>query len=165
MRWCASPTPTARARPRRRPQRFLATVLFTDIVGSTELAGQLGDRAWRDLLQRFHGLCRAQIEAFRGREIDTAGDGYFAIFDGPARAMRCADAMVRGLQALGITIRAGLHTGEVESAGRQGQRHGGAHRRAGHGQGRRWRGLGVEHGARPGGRLGHRLRGLRHACA
>ncbi|MGL6111493.1 MAG: adenylate/guanylate cyclase domain-containing protein, partial [Rubrivivax sp.] len=97
--------------------RYLATVLFTDIVGSTELAGQLGDRAWRDLLQRFHALCRVQIETFRGREIDTAGDGYFATFDGPARAMRCADAMVRGLQALGITIRAGLHTGEVETLG------------------------------------------------
>jgi pimeloyl-ACP methyl ester carboxylesterase/class 3 adenylate cyclase len=97
--------------------RFLSTVLFTDIVDSTELAGQLGDRAWRDLLQRFHALCRAQIDAFRGREIDTAGDGFFAIFDGPARAMRCADAMVRGLQAIGITIRAGLHTGEVESLG------------------------------------------------
>ena len=97
--------------------RFLSTVLFTDIVGSTELAGQLGDRAWRDLLQRFHGFSRVQIETFRGREIDTAGDGYFAIFDGPARAMRCADAMVRGLQALGITIRAGLHTGEVEALG------------------------------------------------
>jgi pimeloyl-ACP methyl ester carboxylesterase len=97
--------------------RFLSTVLFTDIVGSTELAGQLGDRAWRDLLQRFHALCRVQIEAFRGREIDTAGDGYFAIFDGPARAMCCAAAMVRGLQALGIVIRAGLHTGEVESLG------------------------------------------------
>jgi pimeloyl-ACP methyl ester carboxylesterase len=99
------------------PQRFLSTVLFTDIVGSTELAGELGDRAWRDLLQRFHALCRVQIDAFRGREIDTAGDGYFAIFDGPARAMRCADAMVRGLQALGITLRAGLHTGEVETLG------------------------------------------------
>ena len=97
--------------------RFLATVLFTDIVGSTQLAGRLGDRDWRDLLQRFHALCRVQIAAFRGREIDTAGDGYFAIFDGPARAMRCADAMVRGLQALGITIRAGLHTGEVEALG------------------------------------------------
>jgi len=97
--------------------RFLSTVLFTDIVGSTELAGQLGDSAWRDLLQRFHALCRVQIEAFRGREIDTAGDGYFAIFDGPARAMRCADAMVRGLQGLSITIRAGLHTGEVEAIG------------------------------------------------
>jgi pimeloyl-ACP methyl ester carboxylesterase len=98
-------------------QRFLSTVLFTDIVGSTELAGKLGDRGWRDLLQRFHALCHAQIEAFRGREIDTAGDGYFAIFDGPARAMRCATAMVRELQAIGINIRAGLHTGEVEALG------------------------------------------------
>ena len=95
--------------------RFLATVLFTDIVGSTALAGQLGDRAWRDLLQRFHALCRGQLLAHRGREIDTAGDGYFAIFDGPARSIRCAAAMVRELQAVGIHIRAGLHTGEVES--------------------------------------------------
>jgi pimeloyl-ACP methyl ester carboxylesterase len=98
-------------------ERFLATVLFTDIVGSTELAGRLGDRGWRELLQRFHALCRAQIEAFRGREIDTAGDGYFAIFDGPARAMRCAAGMVRELQAIGVHIRAGLHTGEVETIG------------------------------------------------
>jgi pimeloyl-ACP methyl ester carboxylesterase/class 3 adenylate cyclase len=95
--------------------RFLATVLFTDIVGSTELAARLGDRAWRDLLQRFHALCRAQLQAHRGREIDTAGDGYFAIFDGPARSIRCAAAMVRELEAVGIHIRAGLHTGEVES--------------------------------------------------
>jgi pimeloyl-ACP methyl ester carboxylesterase len=98
-------------------QRFLSTVLFTDIVGSTELAGRLGDRAWRDLLQRFHGLCRARLGEFRGREIDTAGDGYFAIFDGPARAMRCAAAMVADLRAIDITIRAGLHTGEVEALG------------------------------------------------
>lgn len=97
--------------------RFLSTVLFTDIVGSTELAGRLGDRAWRDLLQRFHGLCRARLGEFRGREIDTAGDGYFAIFDGPARAMRCAAAMVADLRAIDITIRAGLHTGEVETLG------------------------------------------------
>jgi pimeloyl-ACP methyl ester carboxylesterase/class 3 adenylate cyclase len=114
LRFTAAEVPAA---PAEAGGRFLSTVLFTDIVGSTELAGQLGDRAWRDLLQRFHALCRVQIEAFRGREIDTAGDGYFANFDGPARAMRCADAMVRGLQALGITIRAGLHTGEVEALG------------------------------------------------
>jgi class 3 adenylate cyclase len=100
-----------------RPDRFLATVLFTDIVGSTALAGRLGDRGWRDLLQRFHTLCRVQIDAQRGREIDTAGDGFFAIFDGPARAMRCADAMLRELRAIGITLRAGLHTGEVETLG------------------------------------------------
>jgi class 3 adenylate cyclase len=97
--------------------RFLATVLFTDIVGSTELAGRLGDRAWSELLQRFHAVCRARIAEFRGREIDTAGDGFFAAFDGPARAMRCAAGMVQSLQALGIAIRAGLHTGEVEATG------------------------------------------------
>jgi pimeloyl-ACP methyl ester carboxylesterase len=94
--------------------RCLATVLLTDIVGSTELAGRLGDAAWRDLLQRFLGLCRKQLHAHRGREIDTAGDGFFALFDGPARAMRCAAAMVRELQAIGVSIRAGVHTGEVE---------------------------------------------------
>lgn len=97
--------------------RFLATVLFTDIVGSTELAARLGDSAWRDLLQRFHALCRAQLATYRGVEIDTAGDGYFATFDGPARAIHCAATMVRELQAIDICIRAGLHTGEVETAG------------------------------------------------
>jgi class 3 adenylate cyclase len=103
--------------PEVRADRYLATVLFTDIVGSTELADRLGDRAWRDLLQRFHALCRARIAEFRGREIDTAGDGFFATFDGPARAMRCAAGMVHGLRELGIVIRAGLHTGEVEAFG------------------------------------------------
>jgi len=103
--------------PEHHAERWLATVLFTDIVGSTELAARLGDRAWRDLLQRFHALCRTQIEAFRGREIDTAGDGFFATFDGPARSILCASAMVRELQAIGIQIRAGLHTGEVETNG------------------------------------------------
>ncbi|MBP9930718.1 MAG: adenylate/guanylate cyclase domain-containing protein [Rhodoferax sp.] len=97
--------------------RFLATVLFTDVVGSTELAAKLGDRDWRDLLQRFHALCRAQLAAHRGLEIDTAGDGYFATFDGPARAILCASAMVRELRSIGICIRAGLHTGEVETTG------------------------------------------------
>ena len=114
LRFAAAEAPAA---PAAAPGRFLATVLFTDIVGSTELAGRLGDRAWRDLLQRFHGFCRARLGEFRGREIDTAGDGYFAIFDGPARAMRCAAAMVADLRAIDITIRAGLHTGEVEALG------------------------------------------------
>ncbi|MEO7852761.1 MAG: adenylate/guanylate cyclase domain-containing protein [Rubrivivax sp.] len=98
-------------------QRWLATVLFTDIVGSTELAVRLGDAAWRDLQQRFHAIGRSQLEAHRGREIDTAGDGLFATFDGPARAVRCAAAMVRGVKDVGLDLRAGLHTGEVESAG------------------------------------------------
>jgi len=98
-------------------ERWLATVLFTDIVGSTERAAQLGDRAWRDLLQQFHAIGRAQLEALRGREIDTAGDGLFATFDGPARAIRCAAAIGREARALGIDMRAGLHTGEVETTG------------------------------------------------
>ena len=114
LRFAAAEAPAASAAT---GGRFLSTVLFTDIVGSTELAGQLGDRAWRDLLQRFHGLCRARLGEFRGREIDTAGDGYFAIFDGPARAMRCAAAMVADLRGIDITLRAGLHTGEVEALG------------------------------------------------
>jgi pimeloyl-ACP methyl ester carboxylesterase len=95
-------------------ERFVATVLFTDIVGSTELAAKLGDGRWRELLQRFHAIGRHQLPAFRGREIDTAGDGLFARFDGPARGIRCAAAIVREAQALGIHLRAGLHTGEVE---------------------------------------------------
>jgi pimeloyl-ACP methyl ester carboxylesterase len=97
--------------------RRLATVLFTDIVGSTEIAGRLGDAAWRDLLQRFLALGRQQLQAHRGREVDSAGDGLFALFDGPARAMRCAATMVRELQAIGVSIRAGVHTGEVEPLG------------------------------------------------
>jgi class 3 adenylate cyclase len=98
-------------------ERRLATVLFSDIVGSTELAARLGDRAWRELQQRFFGLARAQLLAHRGHEVDTAGDGMFATFDGPARAVSCALAMVRDAQAMGFEIRAGLHTGEIEPAG------------------------------------------------
>ncbi len=98
-------------------ERCVATVLFTDIVGSTELAAKVGDSQWRELLQRFHAIGRRQLPARRGREIDTAGDGLFASFDGPARGIRCAAAMVREAQALGIHIRAGLHTGEVEPTG------------------------------------------------
>jgi pimeloyl-ACP methyl ester carboxylesterase len=98
-------------------ERWLATVLFTDIVGSTEHAAKLGDRAWRDLLQNFHAIGRRQLEALRGREIDSAGDGLFAIFDGPARAIRCAGAIGREAKAIGIDVRAGLHTGEVETTG------------------------------------------------
>jgi pimeloyl-ACP methyl ester carboxylesterase len=94
--------------------RQLATVLFTDIVGSTERAAELGDRQWYDLLQRHHGLVRRQLERFRGREIDFAGDGVFACFDGPARALCCACAIRDGVRSLGLEIRAGVHTGEVE---------------------------------------------------
>jgi len=92
----------------------LATVLFTDIVGSAERAAALGDRAWRELLERHHGLVRRQLVRFRGREVDTAGDGFFASFDGPARAIRCAGAIVESMPDLGLEVRAGLHTGECE---------------------------------------------------
>jgi pimeloyl-ACP methyl ester carboxylesterase/class 3 adenylate cyclase len=96
-------------------ERFLATVMFTDIVGSTETAGRLGDRAWRDLLERHHERVRGQLARFRGREISTAGDSFFATFDGPARGIRCAQAIVGSVRELGIEVRAGLHTGEVET--------------------------------------------------
>jgi len=99
---------------REEPDRVLATVLFTDIVGSTERAAQLGDRAWRELLERHHAIVRGQLARFRGQEIDTAGDGFFASFDGPARAIRCACAVRDALRQIGIDVRAGLHTGECE---------------------------------------------------
>ena len=97
--------------------RVLATVLFTDIVGSTERAAQLGDQRWRDLLNAHHQAVRRELKRFRGREIDTAGDGFFATFDGPARAVRCAQAIVASLHELGLPLRAGLHTGECEILG------------------------------------------------
>ena len=96
------------------PDRVLATVLFTDIVGSTARAAELGDRGWRELLEQHHALIRADLARYRGTELDTAGDGFFARFDGPARAIRCARAMRDALGDLGIEIRAGLHTGECE---------------------------------------------------
>ena len=96
------------------PGRLLATVLFTDIVGATAHAAELGDAAWHKLLERHHEAVRRQLSRFRGKEIDTAGDGFFATFDGPARAIRCARAIVDEVQALGVEIRAGLHTGECE---------------------------------------------------
>jgi pimeloyl-ACP methyl ester carboxylesterase len=96
------------------PDRWLATVLFTDIVDSTPQAAALGDRAWRDLVHRHHALVRRQLDHFGGQEIDTAGDGFFATFDGPARAVRCGSAIVAGVEALGMQVRAGVHTGECE---------------------------------------------------
>ena len=98
------------------PDRMLATVLFTDIVGSSEKVVTLGDRGWRELLERHHELVRRQLARFRGLEVDTAGDGFFASFDGPARAIRCACAIVEGVRELGMEVRAGLHTGECELA-------------------------------------------------
>ncbi len=98
----------------REPNRVLATVLFTDIVGSTERMAQLGDAGWRELLERHHSLVRRELARGRGREVDTAGDGFFAAFDGPARAVRCAQSIVEGVRELGIELRSGLHTGECE---------------------------------------------------
>jgi class 3 adenylate cyclase len=97
--------------------RVLATVFFTDIVGSTEKLAKLGDAGWRHLVDRHHATVRALLARYRGREIDTAGDGFFASFDGPARAVRCAEAAVEAVKPLGIEVRAGVHTGEVEAIG------------------------------------------------
>jgi class 3 adenylate cyclase len=105
------------ARPAHETDRVLATVLFTDIVGSTERAAQLGDRRWRAVLDDFYGEVRRQLARFRGQEVDTAGDGFLATFDGPARAIGCALAIRAGVGSLGLEIRSGLHTGEVELAG------------------------------------------------
>ena len=98
------------------PTRVLATVLFTDLVGSTAQAAELGDRRWRDLLEQHHATVRRELVRFDGAEVDTAGDGFFATFDGPARAIRCAQAIVAGMRPLELEVRAGLHTGEVELA-------------------------------------------------
>jgi len=99
------------------PETVLATILFTDIVDSTAKAVELGDRAWADLIRRHHSVVRAQLDRFRGRELDTAGDGFFAAFDGPIRAVRCASAIGDGVRELGLEVRAGLHTGECEVVG------------------------------------------------
>jgi pimeloyl-ACP methyl ester carboxylesterase len=99
------------------PDRVLATILVTDIVGSTERAAELGDAAWKELLERHHSIVREQLAAFRGEEVDTAGDGFLATFDGPGRAIRAAVAIRDGLRASGIQVRCGLHTGECERIG------------------------------------------------
>ena len=147
------------------PNRMLATVLFTDIVGSTEQAAALGDRRWRDLLETHHSAVRRELTRFQGREIDTAGDGFLAIFDQPVQAIHCACAISDAVRRLGIEIRAGLHMGECEVVGDK------------------MRGIAVHIGARvaalaasggdpalqygegPGGRRRHSIRGSGQACA
>jgi class 3 adenylate cyclase len=97
--------------------RVLATVMFTDIVGSTQHASRMGDRAWRQLLVTHHQRVRGLLARYRGREVDTAGDGFLATFDGPARAIRCATAIAQAMHDLGLEVRVGLHTGEIELEG------------------------------------------------
>jgi class 3 adenylate cyclase len=100
-------------------ERVLVTVMFTDIVDSTTRLAEQGDSGWRDLLSRHHALVRRHLVRFAGREVDTAGDGFFATFDGPARAIRCALAITGAVHGLGVDIRAGLHTGECEVVDRK----------------------------------------------
>jgi class 3 adenylate cyclase len=104
-------------RKEREPDRVLATVMFTDICGSTKRAAEMGDRRWSDLLERHDELVRRQLDRWQGKEIKTTGDGFLATFDGPARAIRCAKTIAYEVNSLGIAIRAGLHTGECEVRG------------------------------------------------
>jgi pimeloyl-ACP methyl ester carboxylesterase len=104
-------------RPVAEPDRVLATVMFTDIVGSTERDAEVGDKRWRGLLDAHHAATRRELERFRGREVKTTGDGFLATFDGPARAIRCGQAIVDALQAIGLDVRVGLHSGEIELIG------------------------------------------------
>jgi pimeloyl-ACP methyl ester carboxylesterase len=104
-------------RPVTEPDRLLATVLFTDIVKSTEKAASLGDQRWHDLLDRHNMLVRQEIARWRGREVSTQGDGFLALFDGPARAVRCAQSIVNSMRPVGMEVRCGLHCGECETIG------------------------------------------------
>jgi class 3 adenylate cyclase len=107
----------ASLRPAAGSERVLTTVRFTDVVGSTERAAALGDRAWSELLGRHHAIVRRELDRFRGTELDTAGDGFLACFDGPARAIRCGQSLAESVRALGLELRAGIHTGECELDG------------------------------------------------
>ena len=153
-------------RPTPATDRVLATVLFTDLVGSTERATTLGDAAWASLLARHDATVRDELARFGGEEIDTAGDGFLAMFDGPARAIRCGLSIRGALEPLGLDVRAGVHTGEVERpAGEQAARHRCPRRRADHVARGSRRGLRELDDARPRGRVGPRVRGSRRARA
>ncbi len=141
------------------PDSVLTTVLFTDIVGSTERAAELGDRTWRNLLASHHAAVRRELARFRGEELDTAGDGFFATFDGPARAIRCAQAIVAGSRRARTRAARRVAHRRVRAARRQAGRHRRQHRRACGGRGAARRGARVEHGEGPGGRLGNCVRG------
>ena len=144
------------------PDRVLVTLLFTDVAGSTDLAARLGDDRWKDVLERHHRLLAAAVERFRGREVDRAGDGVLATFDGPARAVRCAtEARRRVREDLGIELRAGVHTGEVELVGPAVRGLAVPPRGPDRGAGGARRGARVEHRARPRRGLRARLRGPR----
>jgi class 3 adenylate cyclase len=143
--------------------RVLATVLFTDIVDSTRRAAEMGDRDWHALLDGHDAVVRSQLARFRGREVNTSGDGFLAMFDGPQRAIRCAMAIRDAVRALGIEVRAGLHTGECEVRGDDIGGiavHIGARVSA---LGRAERRARVEHAARPGDRVRTRVRGSRRS--
>jgi class 3 adenylate cyclase/pimeloyl-ACP methyl ester carboxylesterase len=118
-------------RPLPSPDRFLGTVVFVDVAGSTQLAAEIGDSRFRELIDGFHQLVRRQLDRYQGRLVDTAGDGALALFDSPARAIGCAEAVRDGVRALGLQVRAGVHTGEME-----------------HGPGGEVRGIAVQTGAR-----------------
>src|SRR5207302_1030153 len=107
----------ARSAPDADMDRVLATVLFIDVVGSTEQASRLGDARWKEVLQGFYALARRELERFRGRDVKTLGDGFLAVFEGPARAIRAAQAVASGVPELGLEVRAGVHTGECEMIG------------------------------------------------
>jgi class 3 adenylate cyclase len=119
------------ARPLPSPDRFLGTVLFVDVTGSTQLAAEIGDSRFREVIDGFHQLVGRQLDRYQGRLVDTAGDGALALFDSPARAIGCAEAVRDGVRALGLQVRAGVHTGEME-----------------HGPGGEVRGIAVHTGAR-----------------
>ena len=138
--------------------RVLATVLFTDIVGSTEKAAALGDQRWRDLLDNHHATIRRNLARFRGHEVKTTGDGFLATFDGPARGVRCACAIAEEIKSLGIEVRAGPSYRRMRNHRRRCRRHCRSHRRTRRGACRCRRGSGFEHREGSGGRLGIALR-------